>query len=72
MYDFILITILLTVAIYRIRKYSRMLVQNKIFANERLMCAHLMSFAVITALDYIITSIIVNLSDIPEAELNFQ
>ena len=36
---------ILSFSIYRIRKYSQMLVQNNIFANEELMVAHLSAFA---------------------------
>ena len=36
---------ILAFSIYRIRKYSKMLVQNKIFASECLMICHLASFA---------------------------
>ena len=39
------ITGILGFSIYKIRKYSQMLVQNDIFANEELMVAHLSAFA---------------------------
>ena len=35
---------LLSFSIYRIRKYSKMLEQSKIFANECLMVSHLTAF----------------------------
>lgn len=40
------LTIILAFAVIRIRTYSRMLVQNKIFANEFLMVTHLSSFSI--------------------------
>ena len=44
MISYTVTTIILVFSIYRIRKYSKMLVQNKIFANECLMMSHLASF----------------------------
>ena len=40
-----MISVVLSFSIYRIRKFSKMLVQNKVFANEFLMLAHLGFFA---------------------------
>lgn len=37
----------LSYSIYKIRKYSKMLVQNQIFSNEVLMLSHLFSFAIL-------------------------
>jgi len=33
-----------SIAIYRIRKFSKMLVANQVFMNERFMCIHLFAF----------------------------
>ena len=43
-YYFTIVSIL-GFSIYRIRKYSKLLVKNKIFVNECLMITHLISFA---------------------------
>ena len=40
-----IILFILGFSIFRIRKYSKMLVNNKIFVNECLMITHLISFA---------------------------
>ena len=48
--NFNLIVALLAFSIYRIRKYSKMLVQSNIFANECLMLSHLASFTWLTLL----------------------
>lgn len=40
------LTVILAYSVIRIRRYSRMLVQNKIFANEFLMVTHLASFSI--------------------------
>ena len=50
MVNFNLIVALLSFSIYRIRKYSKMLVQSNIFANECLMLSHLASFTWLTIL----------------------
>ena len=55
----VLIMVMLSFSIYRIRKFSHMLVQRQIFANECLMMSHLASFAIFTLttlLVYLITS----------------
>ena len=44
----ITILVILSFSILRIRKYSKLLVQNKIFANETLMICHLLSFIALT------------------------
>ena len=50
-YNMFITTLLFTIvsilgfSIYRIRKYSKLLVKNKIFVNECLMITHLISFA---------------------------
>ena len=48
-----LIVALLSFSIYRIRKYSKMLVQSNIFANECLMLSHLASFTWVALLSTI-------------------
>ena len=48
MITWIVTTSLLSYSIWRIRKFSAVLAQNKIFANEKLMLIHLISFFVIT------------------------
>ena len=45
------ITLLLAYSIYRIRKFSKMLVQSKIFANECLMFCHLAAFSYLAILN---------------------
>ena len=40
----IIITVILAFSIYRIRKYSKSLTKNKIYANQYLMVTHLLSF----------------------------
>ena len=44
----VLILIILFFAIVRIRKFSKMLAQNEIFANECLMICHLTAFTWLT------------------------
>ena len=58
-----IITAVLAFSIYRIRKYSKFLVQNKIFANECLMVCHLLSFFVYTMVQNIITSVYVSFGE---------
>ena len=43
------VVIILAFSIHRIRKYSKLLVKNKIFVNECLMITHIISFAGVTA-----------------------
>ena len=47
--------VILAFSIFRIRKYSKLLVESKIFANECLMILHLTSFAVYTLLFTIVS-----------------
>ena len=48
MFSWIALTSMLTFSIWRIRRFSAMLAQNKIFANEKLMLIHLISFYFVT------------------------
>ena len=70
--SFYAITGILTVSIFRIRKYSRMLVQNGVFSNERLMYAHLSSFALISVMQTFSTPIFIHLYGINEADFTTQ
>ena len=54
------LTSLLTYSVYRIRHFTSMLAQNKIFANEKLMLVHLLSFTVITITATIFGSILLS------------
>ena len=51
-----MIVVVLAYSIYRIRKFSKMLVQNNVFANEFLMMAHL-GFFIFLALVFLTTGI---------------
>ena len=60
-FGFAIIIAILSFSINRIRKFSKMLVQNKIFANECLMITHLASFTflgIILIITYTITMIL--------------
>ena len=46
-----MIVLILGFSIYKIRKFSKMLVQSQIFANECLMVSHLAAFAFFTVLN---------------------
>ena len=54
---FWMIVVVLAYSIYRIRKFSKMLVQNNVFANEFLMMAHL-GFFTFLALVFMTTAIL--------------
>ena len=58
MVSFLSITIILSFAIFRIRKFSFQLVQNKIFANESLMIVHLVAFTYLTVLNVATVSLV--------------
>ena len=58
MVSFLSITLILSFAMFRIRKFSFQLVQNKIFANESLMIIHLISFTYLTALNIVTYSLV--------------
>ena len=58
MVSFLSITLILSFAMVRIRKFSFQLVQNKIFANESLMIIHLISFTYLTALNIVTYSLV--------------
>ena len=62
--NFNLIVALLSFSIYRIRKYSKMLVQSNIFANECLMLSHLASFTWVALLITISNSLTLSISGV--------
>jgi hypothetical protein len=45
MIGYVVLVVTQCIAILRIRKFSKMLVANEVFVNERLMCMHLFFFA---------------------------
>ena len=59
MITWIVLTSLLSFSIWRIRKYSAMLAHSQIFANERLMLVHLLSFFISTIVSITIETIII-------------
>ena len=70
-YKYLIITVL-GFSIYRIRKYSKLLVKNKIFVNECLMITHLISFAgyAMTYSGYIALFYITDSDSNDQSELN--
>ena len=46
------ITLILSYSIWRIRKFSKLLIQSNIFANECLMISHLAGFAFLTLITF--------------------
>ena len=64
---------ILSFSIYRIRKYSQMLVQNTVFTNEALMIAHLAAFAYLTLFIIVLNWITYSISDADElGQLTYQ
>lgn len=59
----VIVTATLTFSLYRIRKYSKMLVANKVFANEWLMLVHLSCFTILTITTLVAILIGFNLSE---------
>ena len=73
MVSFLSITIILSFAIFRIRKFSFQLVQNKIFANESLMIVHLVAFTYLTVLNVATVSLVLAMegsTDQPVSEMS--
>ena len=60
MTSWITLTSVLSFSIWRIRHFSAMLAQNKIFANEKLMLIHLVSFSTIAICAVSIESMVVS------------
>ena len=58
MITWIILTSLLSFSIWRIRKLSALLAQMQIFANEKLMLIHLISFFIITIVTIIIDTMV--------------
>ena len=55
---FITISVALTIAFFVIRRFSLMLVANKVFANEKLMLIHLCSYYAFTMVTLVICILI--------------
>ena len=72
LFSYYAITGILTASIFRIRKYTCMLVQNGVFSNERLMYAHLFSFAFISVLQTISAPIFIRLYDVDTTDFSTQ
>ena len=70
MTSFVLLAVVLSFAIIRIRAYSRVLVENKIFANEKLMCVHLLAFVYLGVLILITGSDILAIGHTPLADMS--
>lgn len=64
----VLILVILCFAIWRIRKFSRMLVESQIFANECLMISHLAAFATLTINSLVLFTFAIVLNNITDEE----
>ena len=65
-FGLILIFVILCFAIWRIRKFSRMLVESQIFANECLMISHLAAFATLTINSLVLFAFAIALNNVTD------